>query len=315
MNKILIVTVTYGDRLSELVNGAFKTALKQKLDILVVCNGVTESYYNELSKFQGVNVKLLRIEYNSGSAGGFNAALLEARKYQYDYYLLLDDDNFVFEPLANINISNPASFIYRAGRSYMEVAMQGRDPSLYFAKSNSFLGFDFFRIIKKKFFPQKFINLDTYDFPWCPYGGLIINSQVLHSSILPKSEYFLYCDDTEYTSRISVEFGLKLIKDLRIVDYEDSWNVSNRGNVITRIFSSKEAWRVFYSIRNQANFDYLRRSSILFWMNFSIFLGLIILYRTFSSNGKGSKISIKLIFKAVRDGMKNKLGDKGFDFN
>lgn len=315
--RILIATVTYGNRAKELEKGPLKSHLTHQIDLLIVANGVTQGYRTLLEKLnQKKNLNVIFSENNEGSAGGFHKLITECKNLDYEYFILLDDDNALVGSLNTVSFKKNASFIPRLGRTYIEQALKGKDPTPYLSEKNSFLGFDFKRMIVKKL-PTKnnSFNLENFNFPWAPYGGLILSNNVIKSDIMPNKDFFLYCDDTLYTNQISEQFGLYLNNELKIIDIENSWNVSSNGNVISRILKSQEAWRTYYSVRNQVYFDHYRFDSFFIYiLNIIGFFIAFILLSIFPclTNKKKSKL-VKVFLMAVKDGLAGKLGNKGFN--
>jgi len=310
-----VLTVTYGDRYDLLLEGPYKTALENGLNLLVVCNGVSESYLQKLCKLEAehrITIKLIVHEANQGSAGGFYSAIDNAKVFNTDYYLLLDDDNYLEYKLDNDFHYKDASFFPRDGRSYINAAIKGETPDNYLAKPNSFLGFSIERALRKAFPKSKgSFALDSFSFPWAPYGGLMLSQKVLNSGIMPNKELFLYCDDTDYTYRISNMFGLYLNTKNRVLDVGDSWNVSAAGNVITRLQNGEDRWRVYYSVRNQVFFDKsVARNCLSFSLNTFVFCFLFLIFYLFKVNKSKNGM---IVAKAILDGFRNRLGNNGFD--
>jgi len=319
------MTVTYGDRFGELSSGPLAVAESLGCKIVVVCNGISDNYrhkLNEYIKTTSVDVKFIFNDVNLGSSGGFYAGIEYCSYLSFGWVLILDDDNLVCsESIRDIDESKlgVASFMSRKGRRYMEVAIDGCDPTPYLSENGAFLGLSVLQQIKKRFQTKnKKLILEKYNFPWSPYGGLLLRIEALTSGIRPNKDYFLYCDDTEYTNKLSKMFGLYLIPGCKIEDLSDSWNVSGNKNVIDRLLQEKEGWRVYYSVRNQCNFDLSRANSTVFFIfNGLIFVSILSLFSLFNFVKKKDVHYIsryKLIVGAVWQGLRGHLGNKGINW-
>ena len=310
--------MTYGSRYNEFKNGALKTSLRENVDLLVIANGVDSEYRKYLETLSTtINIQVVFLEKNEGSAGGFFELLTFCKKLNYEFYILLDDDNELVGNLAEVKFQHEASFFPRSGRTYVEKALKGINPTPYLAGENSFLGFDLKRIILKKInhIDSTKFDINSFNFPWAPYGGLILSKKVMQCGIMPEKRLFLYCDDTIYTNQISKKYGLYINSKLKIKDVDESWNVASKGHVITRIFSSTETWRTYYSVRNQVYFDSNRKNSnFYFSMNFLLFFITLFSFSIIYCIQDKKNISIlKVFLVAVKDGLKGSLGNKGFD--
>jgi hypothetical protein len=315
--QALIATVTYGDRARQLENGALKSYLTHNTSLIIVANGVSDQYKNYLQHLnKSDDIKVIFSNNNEGSAGGFHKLISECTNLMFEYCILLDDDNELIGDIHNYVLRREASFIPRKGRKYIDQALKGIDPTPYLAAENSFLGFDVKRIILKKIsvVSQNKFELEQFNFPWSPYGGLILSKHVIECGILPMKELFLYCDDTIYTNQLSKKFGLYLDTELEIIDVEESWNVSTNGNVISRILVAQEQWRVFYSVRNQIYFDTQRFDSrVMFYFNVFGFISAFIVLGLIPAIFNRQKYkNVKVFFKALKDGFSGNLDNKGF---
>ena len=319
--NLLILTVTYGDRYSQLVGGPLAVAAAMDCKVVVVCNGATENVLKKLTSEKdngSFDIDLLVNDVNLGSAGGFKAGLEYCQQLDFEYLLLLDDDNFLpTEALVQLRerTISAASFFPRRGRGYMEAAAVGINPYPWLAPNNSFLGLSLVHQINKKLELKRGFDIESYSFPWCPFGGLFLKREAVLSGILPREGYFLYCDDTEYTNRLSKKFGLYMLAGSCVVDSEDSWNVDGKMNVFSRLLAEEESWRVFYSVRNQSHFD-LRRAQCkpAFMLNLIIFM-MIFSFYAFSSKLTDRRHSpasrFALVCKSIWRGLRGRLGNSG----
>jgi|TARA_B110000902_G_scaffold261487_1_gene336359 GT2 family glycosyltransferase len=321
ISNILVLTVTYGDRFDELKYGPLAVAISLDCHIVIVCNGVSSNYLIQLKNYieaLNINAKLIINECNLGSAGGFKKGIESCTELFFNRVLILDDDNFISPDSINaIDLAKlgDANFIYRKGRKYMDVALHGNDPASILSANNGFLGLNIVQQIQKRISSPKVIKVESYNFPWSPYGGLLLSRKAITSGILPNKDYFLYCDDTAYTNDLSKEFGLYIVPGCEVSDYADSWNVASNKNIFNRLLQEVDSWRIYYSVRNQCHFDLSRCDSKLsFILNMMIFIFLLSLFSTIALVTEmklrpGSRFF--LIVRSSWDGLRGSLGNKG----
>ena len=324
ISDLVIMTVTYGNRFDELSSGPLKLAKLLGCKIVIVCNGISEEYRQKLEEYIEVkrpDVKLIVKEKNLGSSGGFSAGIEYCSKLPLSWLLILDDDNFVsVNGIKSINESKlrPANFLHRKGRKYMDVVIEGDDPKPFLSQDGAFLGLSLSQQVMKKFSSVRKGNFEDFCFPWSPYGGLLLSDKAVTSGILPNKDYFLYCDDTEYTNKLSKKFGLYLLHDCKVDDLSASWNVAENKNLFDRLVHEKDNWRVYYSVRNQSHFDFLRKNKTsLFVLNILLFFMILFLYSVFYLVKKKEIHYIsrfKLIVNSAWQGLKGRLGNKGINW-
>lgn len=315
--------VTYGDR-----GDLFLDFLKDILDKLpgvkciIVLNGVEPNTKNgiyELLSIYPDRCFVWESEFNLGSAGGFSSLISMAKDIpDCSRLLILDDDTRIsinnIIKLSRMDGKYLLYACYRNDRKYMRILKNGCDPKNFFAEKSSFLGFGIKRIIKR-ILPVKSspVVSDSYVLPWSTYSGLFLSRSVYIDEDLPREDFYLYADDTEYTSRLSKKYGLTLLCDVEVIDDESSWNVG-RENIFQRILNGKDDFRVFYSVRNQVYLDFycFRGGFFSFLFNFFVFNVFFIIYFFYSYllSGLSSRRIFRffLYVKAVYFGLKGVLG-------
>ena len=318
------VILTYGDRfdfLKQTINGC----LKNKVDeILVVENASSEKsrlqLRKEVAQHPGV-IKILHLDKNIGSAGGFERGIREIVKNQYcKYILLLDDDNMMLdnclfslvdtfeklEPLygaSNLMLSsnrfNRSGFIYLGGKSI---------------KKGSFLGFRFLSL------PEKLIrllgikeknklNIDKVrlELATAPWGGLFFHRDLVGKFGFPNSEFVLYGADTEFTYRVIKKGGkIFLVPQAKIADVDKGMGGEARlFNIISYITASHSS-RVYYKLRNAAYLDIFSKNdkTAIRKINKLIYLTILKILSILYNRRK----RFGIIMEAIRDGEQGKLG-------
>ena len=323
---VSFVMVTYGKRMNYVFNAIEPILNSTNALIILVCNGVDNKAYEELvinfDRYLNSRLILIKNTINEGSSGGFYLGMEKALSVGKEYTVLLDDDNYLsVENLTKLNDflikkTNVAYACYRKDRRYMTDLINGVATDNVFPKQNSFMGVSLNRILNKFFKLKR--NHQSYNnkikINWAPYGGLIIRTEWLANIGLPRRDYYLYADDTEFTYRIKNIYGLELLPFIVIEDLEKSWNVSSNRNLFSRLLLDGEDWKVYYSVRNQAHFDFnlYSNSKIKCEINILLFMMILTLFFVFFlfKDRSYSRLSSRffLLGKACVQGVTGQLG-------
>ncbi|MGB9762796.1 MAG: glycosyltransferase [Minisyncoccia bacterium] len=332
--KVCVVTVTYGDRfhlLKQVIDASFNEGVNK---IIVVDNGSSKNSRNQLKDYErksGNKLKVIYLDENTGSAGGYKIGLEEAYKCEdCEFIWLLDDDNkpmdgslkILLDFWSSLESENKQekiallSYRFKKGQLAKEAIIRNQ-PELVLGLKNSFLGFHIkelhkkiYRYLKRRFKPTNDrVEVEKEDdkkygiVPVAPYGGLFIHKNILNKIGYPNEDFYLYADDHEWSYRITKNGGkIYLILDSKIDDLELSWHVpKSTKQTAFSIISKGNPYRVYYSVRNRVFFEItnLVDNKMIYWINVFVYLLLI----SFSSTK-----NIKLIIKAVKDDYKRNLG-------
>ena len=153
-----IVTVTYGNRfylLKQVIDGALNEGVAK---VIVVDNNSETESRNKLKEYEkslGDKIKVLYLDENTGSAGGFKRGLEEAyNDPECEFIWLLDDDNLPLEDSLkslldfwrSLEVENKEDKIallsYRFKKEQMaKKAIILSKPELVLGHKNSLLGF------------------------------------------------------------------------------------------------------------------------------------------------------------------------------
>ena len=331
-NKVYVVTVTYGNRF-HLLKQVIDTALNEGVHKIIVADNNSElESINKLMEYEKLlngKIKVLYLDKNYGSAGGFKRALEVAHDDpECEFIWLLDDDNKPVEGSlknllnfwSSLEIENKEEKIallsYRFKKEQMaRKAIIHNKPELVLGLRNSFTGFHIKELHKKiyRYLQRRFKLENTAVYqrndnkfgvvPVAPYGGLFIHKSILNEIGYPNEDFYLYVDDHEWTYRITRNGGkIYLVLESKIDDLELSWIVpKNVKQTAFSIISKGNPQRVYYGVRNRVFFEInnLVDNKIIYWINIFVYLLLISL---------SSTKNIKLIIKAIKDGYKGKLG-------
>ena len=158
---------------------------------------------------------------------------------------------------------------------------------------------------------------DSFRFPlvsvdYAPYGGFFFHKNWVSHIGLPNTDYFLYGDDHEYTSRIKLHCGsIYLCTNSEVVDLETSWHL-NRKKFPSFFSTTGSVERVYYSIRNRVYFEKTRLTlnAVIYYIHMLFFIG----FQTIKSLFRGASIRhvftrLRLIHFAIREGTAGRLGN------
>jgi len=298
--------------------------------VIVVDNNSSPESREKLKAYEeelgSDKIKVLYLDDNYGSAGGYKRGLEEAcNDEECEFIWLLDDDNKPQEGSlkAVIDFWNSldqedknekvALLSYRRDRTIYKEAIVKNKPDLVLGRKNSFLGFHIIDLPKKvlKFLKRKLgiktsienPNIKSGKVSVAPYGGMFFHKNIIDTIGYPNENFYLYADDHDWSYRVTKNGGaIYLLLDSLVDDIDTSWNISkNNSQSGFSIVATGDPFRVYYSIRNRVFFETtnLVGNKIIYFMNMISYLSLITL---------ASRKNIKLILKAIVDGYRGKLG-------
>jgi GT2 family glycosyltransferase len=238
----IILTRNRRKMLTECLDSLLKEKKISKL--IIVINGTEDDTLNYLTKnYQDRRIILIEQE-NLGSAGGFSRGLIEAHKNKLDWVWLFDDD---CEPMKNAlnNLMKARDLLIKNSVNVGFLA-----PRQFLLDGLSFpVLFDF----KNKNFLEYFLN-SLIPLRWTVFTGLFLNMKAVEEVGLPKKEFFLYEDDTDFTYRIRRNYSCYLVGNSNILhkDY-----MKNRKGYLPLVLSKKSFRNCLFGIRNGIYFSRL----------------------------------------------------------
>ncbi len=325
---ICVVSVTYGNRgdLLRSVLSALDVSTIRIDRVVLVDNGSICPLEN--LSVNNRKIDIVRLGRNTGSAAGFKAGLQRAMETDCDYVWLLDDDN-VPEPsaleallAAQESFGNNETHIFAALRLNREkyVSAAFSDFSLEI-KTNAFLGFNIFGVPKRlwqKIFGVPLPKTDSTTvtrikkLSYGIYGGLLFHRNWLTRAGYPNDNFYLYMDDTEYTSRM-VQNGAKiyLVPDSKIRDIDDSW-VQKKVKSLPLILDMEiDTRKLYYTLRNSSflSRDRFVNNRGIFYLNMVSFFCIMFIWGIFAGNTATSMFRrFRFAISATLEGLNGKLG-------
>jgi GT2 family glycosyltransferase len=319
------VTVTYGNRfhlLKQVVDGALREGVSK---VIVVDNNSVPQSREQLKAYEhelgSDKIKVLYLDDNYGSAGGFKRGLEEAyNDDECEYILVLDDDNLILEHsmkkanhltnyLQNLDNNFILSF-YRGERADNDRIVKEGWIKGYLA--NNFCGFNFAETVKRKLSKNKknsLINL----FPLQPIQVTAMGGSFFHKSVLekigyPNEDFYLYADDHDFSYRFVKSGGhIFFCSELKLKDI-DSTTISDEGKNIGYFDEEFSEFKMYYQIRNHTYFaKNFIENKILFYGNMTIYISLHF-KKIFKTPKKLFFRRYSLLLRAINDGLNNRLG-------
>ncbi|KKZ19480.1 hypothetical protein AAY84_06565 [Serratia marcescens] len=290
--------------------------------IVIVDNGSGEENKSNLSAIAEAypqTVIILTMDSNTGSAGGFYTAMENAASINgVDFILALDDDNKIaYEDInklacywqghVNKNAEdNTALLALREDRLHYMKFIETRNNDVLLGAKNSFMGFHVANYVKKIIgvSNKKKIIGDKIVSPIAPYGGMFFHKGLLKKHGFPKKEMYLYCDDTEFSYRITKAGGeIIIIPDAKIVDLDQSWDSGARKKRFNSpVLETKDDFRVRYSFRNRVYFERknLVTNKLIYMLNIIIYLSDL----SVKAACYGKLKRVGLVIRSIRDGFR-----------
>ncbi|MDE2466794.1 MAG: glycosyltransferase [Alphaproteobacteria bacterium] len=322
---VMAVIVTYGARAELLIRVLDALRGVGITRAVVVDNGASWPVCVELTACYGDFVDVVAMGRNTGSAPGYAAGLQRALDLGAEYLFLLDDDNLP-QPHA-------VEALLRAHDELRESTPHDRLAVLAYRPEHQpdvAAGVPLWRINPR---PSSFLGFHVLDIPYklwrrtpwgrpippaqlpplvemhmAPYSGLLLHRDAAAAIGLPREDFVLYGDDTEWSNRI-VRCGgrIVLVTAARVTDLESSWNLRQiNGNSLNVLLYGENDYRVYYSTRNGAYFfsQFQVRNKIWFELNATVYQSALYLMARLKHRGT----RFALLVRAIHDGRSGALG-------
>lgn len=199
MNKCADIIVTY-NRL-ELLKENIEALLNQTYtehDILIINNASTDNTENYVLGLTDKRIKYYNTGKNLGGAGGFSYGIEKAIELGYKYAWIMDDDS-IPKKEALYSLINKAEMLSNKF-SFLASMVYWTDNKIF---PMNLPTFKYKKNLKKNL--QILSDYKLIEINSCSFVGCFINIEYAKKIALPISEFFIYGDDVEYTSRLSKE--------------------------------------------------------------------------------------------------------------
>lgn len=320
---VCIVTVTYGSRQNMLLQMLARSIDEGVKSYVVVNNGATWNVNEIKDSFPDLEIEIVNMSRNSGSALGYASGIQRAYDVGKPFIWLLDDDNqpemgclkrlleAYQDEILNTEFDSLAVLAFRP-EHHKDVTL-GIPQEFINSRRNSFRGFHIvdipYKIWRRTPWHRTMKEISQrIKLNFAPYSGLLFRRELIDKIGLPDKSFILYGDDTEFTWRITSLGGkIMLITTALIHETESSWNQKSiYENSFKILLFGENDFRVYYNTRNQAYFDkYIYCKSIVcFNLNYIFYMVILRILSYFYRKTD----RFKLIKSAVNDGLTGNLG-------
>ncbi|SEK46136.1 Glycosyltransferase, GT2 family [Pseudobutyrivibrio ruminis] len=227
--KYAVVIVTY-NRL-ELLKECLSAVLNQTYafnDIYIVNNCSTDGTTAFLAEVNQDNVHVFNMDKNIGGAGGFSYGLSQVSD-QNDYVLVIDDDAI----LSNDYIEKINEQVENGILAYSGSVCRDGEIDLSHRR----------RISDNVYLSDEYVSRTEYDndsflYDVSSFCGLVISVPLIKKIGLPRSEFFIWYDDSEYSLRIKKHSKIKNVNKAIL-------NHKTKDNPVNGF-----TWKAYYGYRN-----------------------------------------------------------------
>ena len=268
-DSVIAIVVTYNRKilLEECLNAIFHQTISVGKVILIdnASTDGTKEYLDEKGILSDNRLCYIKKETNTGGSGGFYEGLKLARETEHGWIWLMDDDTIPqADCLENLiaakdfllqqgeKVSFLASSVFGTAQEFMNVPVVNNKPSAN--------GYQYW---------YKFLKNGLLNIRCATFVSLLINMKAVRKCGLPCRDYFIWGDDTEYTTRLTTYFAdaymvgssvvihkRKNAKALNIFYETDSNRLKMfyyfyRNNFITgRYYEKSRIWIIKFVIKN-----------------------------------------------------------------
>lgn len=300
MEKIAAVIVTY-NKLNELkLNIESLNNQSKKFDKIYVVNNNstdgTKEFLNQL-KLKNSCYSVINFDNNAGGAGGFYEGLRQAHKEAYDFIVLMDDDG---RPMNSSTIAN----LYSKARELKN--------HFSFFILNSLVLYDSENLTWSLSGSSKIGELNSRENNGLllnsinPFNGTLISKSVIDVMGLPRKDFFIWGDESEYIRRAK-NYNVFLATCLKSKFYHPINREIKQINLIFRKIKLHipVPWKNYYRIRNSIIIENLYGNKASRNKLIILFLQSNFFYVLFSRN----RIKmIKSLIMGIFHGLNNKTG-------
>lgn len=203
--KINIVVVTYNRKelLLECINALINQTYKWK-KIFIIDNNSTDGTFELLEQnkiLDNKNIIYKKLEKNVGGAGGFHEGMKIAYKDGADWIWVMDDDTIpTTTALQNLiegksHINENISFLSSSAWDIEEKNPINHGKINYRTDKEGYLSY-------RKYLEYGIFGLENATFVAC-----LVNCKAIEQCGFPIKDYFIWGDDIEYTTRLTLNFG------------------------------------------------------------------------------------------------------------
>lgn len=298
--KYGVVIVTY-NRL-ELLKECIACCTQQTIafeKIIIVNNCSTDGTDAYLESYKDhPQFLILEQTENLGGAGGFRVGLAAAEKEPLDYVLIIDDDAMLAPDYIQRcdrvlhrypNISACSGTVYTDGKIQTNHRRMIASRLLHLEKN----------------VPLAAYEKACFKYDLATFCGLMIKKDIMKQIGLPKSEYFIWYDDTEYSMRLRRFGGIVNVNAAHLNHKTVLPSGEKKG------FFARMNWRTYYGHRNRLDAVKIHcgmLTTMVIIAEFLVFLACAYGMMLIPSKRKQGAYITRMMKDAMKDGYNGTLG-------
>lgn len=316
---VVCVIVTYAARRALLCQVLDALPAQGVRRAVVVDNGARWPLRAELAAKYGDFVDVVEMGRNTGSAPGFAAGMRRASETGAGFIWLLDDDNCPHPGALSALLeeyrrqARGVDAARLAVGAFRPVGQEGIAPRRLTPRHSSYCGFHVLDIPRKlikrtparRLLPRARLP-STIPVGVAAYSGLLFNSMLVQQVGLPREDFVLYCDDYEWSLRITSQGGrIVLVTHAIVTDLERTWRGRFKNHPLSLLRGRGDSV-AYYAMRNAVFFygKLWRRNNFIYFINRALFNGLLSVLAAATHLGKRHA----LLRRAAEDGAAGRLG-------
>ena len=242
--NIICVIVTFNrlNLLKECINSVLSQTYPVK-QIIIIDNHSTDGTPLFLSNFNSdKRFKIISMKENVGGAGGFSEGIKQASLAHADWIWLMDDDTIPQNDTLEKMI--PYTQIDHVGYVCSKVIWTNGEPHLM-NRANLLEDQSTKKILSENYH----LNQEEWELSdMASFVSLLVKGRVPWELGLPYKEFFIWCDDAEYTQRIANNgyYGIYAKTSIALHKTEE--------NYVSSLYTAPAsmAWKIYYGVRNDS---------------------------------------------------------------
>lgn len=256
--KIIAVIVTY-NRLTLLKKclGEVASQSRKPDEIIVINNGSTD----ETEKWLSTQNVITYTQENNGGAGGFSAGIDYAYRHRANWIWLMDDDTIPQNDSLEKLVTALEKLAHKKGQvGFLSSLVHWTDGNVH-EMNRTYLLKDKKKLDKFPFAAEIAMPLVQ----WGTFVSMLLSAKAVEKVGLPIKDFFIWCDDAEYSKRI-IGSGMPgfLVED-SVVVHETPTN--HQSNVLKD--PQTAIWKYNYGLRNELYSKRMHQGELQFWITWT----------------------------------------------
>lgn len=296
-NGVVVVTYNRLDLLKECI-ACIKNQTIPFEKIIIVNNFSDDGTEEYLKEFSGdERFVILNQTENLGGAGGFYVGMDYANTVDLDWVLVIDDDAMI-RPDYMEQLMNYAKAHGEVNALAGSVYVDGKVDTMHRRNIVSKL------LFLEKVIPKSRYEKQSFKCDCATFCGLLIKGDVMRRIGLPKREYFIWYDDSEYSLRLQ-KYGRITTIPKAILDHKTT--IPQKSEWVL----DRTGWRHYYGYRNR--YDTARRhfgklSAGMIALQYHFLRAICFVMLLNPKKREHAKFNIEMIKDVLNDGKNQRLG-------